>query len=67
MKQAIYELDQQQPIGQQEQQKRQRAMRFAKASVGLEGFKPSPEALAHAERYAAGEIDLKTLVEGKFE
>jgi hypothetical protein len=64
MKQAIYELDQQQPICQQEQQKRQRAMRFAKASVG---FKPSPEALAHAERYAAGEIDLKTLVEGKFE
>ena len=67
MKQAISELDQQQPISLQEQQRRQRAMRMARVSVGLEGFKPSPEVVAHAERYATGEIDLQELVKGKVE
>ena len=41
-----------------ERRKRLEAVNFARASVGLEGFKPSEEAEQHAARFVAGEIAL---------
>ena len=46
------------PITEAERRKRQAAADFARASVGLEGFKPSEEAEQHATRFVAGEIAL---------
>ncbi len=47
-----------------ERERRRRAVEFARASVGLEGFTPSAEAEALAERFIAGEIDLPTFLRG---
>lgn len=45
-----------------ERRRRQAAADFARASVGLEGFKPSEEAEAQVLRHINGEIDLAELV-----
>ena len=45
-----------------ERRKRQEAVNFSRASVGLEGFKPSEEAEAQMRRHINGEIDLAELV-----
>ena len=50
------------PITEAERRKRQEAVNFARASVGLEGFKPSEEAEAQMRRHIAGEIDLTEFV-----
>ena len=50
------------PITEAERRKRQAAADFARASVGLEGFKPSEEAEAQMRRHIAGEIDLTEFV-----
>ena len=42
----------------EERRQREDAVRFANASVGLEGFQVSPEDHARADRFIAGEIDL---------
>lgn len=46
-----------------ERRKRQEAVNFARANVGLEGFKPSEEAEQRAARFVAGEIDLAEFVD----
>ncbi len=50
------------PITEAERRKRQEAVNFARANVGLEGFKPSEEAEQRAARFVAGEIDLAEFV-----
>jgi hypothetical protein len=45
-----------------ERERRRRAVQFARASVGLEGFTPSAEAEALAARFIDGEIDLPTFL-----
>lgn len=50
------------PITAAERRKRQEAADFARASVGLEGFKPSEEAEALVRRHINGEIDLAEFV-----
>ena len=50
------------PITEAERRKRQEAVNFARANVGLEGFKPSEEAEAQMRRHIAGEIDLTEFV-----
>ena len=50
------------PITEAERRKRQEAVNFARASVGLEGFKPSQADEEHAARFIAGEIDLAEFV-----
>ena len=50
------------PITEDERRKRQQAADFARASVGLEGFKPSEEAEAQMRRHINGEIDLAEFV-----
>lgn len=50
------------PITEAERRKRQEAADFARASVGLEGFKPSEEAEAQVLRHINGEIDLAEFV-----
>ena len=45
-----------------ERGKRQKAVNFARASVGLEGFKPSEADEQRAARFVAGEFDLAELV-----
>lgn len=42
--------------------KRQEAVNFARASVGLEGFEPSKVAEEYAARLIAGKIDLADFV-----
>lgn len=42
--------------------KRLKAVNFARASVGLEGFKPSPESDALAVRYVNGEIEFSEVI-----
>lgn len=37
-------------------------MNFARASVGLEGFKPSPECEAQAVRFINGEIEIAEVI-----
>ena len=49
-------------ISETERRKRQEAADFARASVGLEGFKPSEEAEAQMRRHINGEISLADLV-----
>lgn len=44
---------------QEERDRRQRAVDFAHASVGLEGFKLSDEEKKHAQRFINGEIELQ--------
>ena len=50
------------PITEAERRKRQAAADFARASVGLEGFKPSEADEQRAARFVAGEIDLADFV-----
>ena len=45
-----------------ERRRRQAAADFARASVGLEGFKPSEEVEAQVRGHINGEIDLTELV-----
>jgi len=45
-----------------ERRKRQKAADFARASVGLEGFKISEEVEQQTARFIAGEIDLAEFV-----
>ena len=45
-----------------ERRKRQEAANFARASVDLEGFKPSEAVEQQAARFVAGEIDLADFV-----
>ena len=51
------------PITEAERRKRQEAADFARASVGLEGFKPSEEVERQTARFIAGEIDLAEYVD----
>lgn len=51
------------PITDAERRRRQAAVNFSRASVGLEGFKPSPECEALAVRYINGEIELSEVIE----
>lgn len=53
------------PITDAERRKRQEEVNFARANVGLEGFKPSEEAEQRAARFIAGEIELSEFVEPK--
>lgn len=46
-----------------ERRKRQEAVNFARANVGLEGFKPSPEDEALAVRFINGEIEFPEVIE----
>ncbi len=48
-----------------ERRRRENAVNFARASVGLEGFKPSKKEEAHARRFINGEIELAEFVEVK--
>ena len=48
-----------------ERLKREDAVRFANASVGLEGFQVTPEAEARARRFVNGEIDLAEFLQGQ--
>lgn len=45
-----------------ERRRRQAAVDFARASVGLEGFKPSPECEAQAVRFINGEIEIAEVI-----
>ena len=45
-----------------QRQKRQDAVNFARASVGLEGFRTSPEDEAIAKRFVDGEIDFSEFI-----
>jgi hypothetical protein len=45
-----------------EHRRREDAVNFARASVGLEGFMPSKEAEVHARRFINGEIRLDEFV-----
>lgn len=45
-----------------ERQRREDAVSFARASVGLEGFKPSEIEETHARRFINGEIELTEFV-----
>lgn len=49
-------------ISEAERRSRQEAVNFARANVGLEGFKPSQADEEHAARFIAGEIDLAEFV-----
>ena len=51
------------PITEAERRKRQEAVNFARASVGLEGFKPSPEDEASSVRFMNGEIEFPEVIE----
>jgi len=46
----------------EERRRRQEAVDYARASVGLEGFKLSEADEAHAERFINGEIDINEFV-----
>ena len=48
----------------EERRAREEAVRFADASIGLEGFTVSPAAKIRAERFINGEIDLAEFVRG---
>lgn len=50
------------PITEAERRKRQEAADFARASLGLEGFKISEEVEQKTARFIAGEIDLAEFV-----
>ena len=50
------------PITEAERRKRQKAVSFARASVGLEGFKLSPECEAQAVRFINGEIEIAEVI-----
>ena len=45
-------------ISLEERERRDKAVRFARASLGLEGFELTPEDEAQAQRFIQGEIDM---------
>lgn len=47
-----------------ERKRREDAVAYSRASVGLEGFKPSAADERHAQRFINGEIDLPQFVSG---
>lgn len=49
-------------ISNEERRRRQDAVNFARANVGLEGFKTTPEEEERCRRFVAGEIDLVEFV-----
>src|SRR4051794_38648939 len=48
-----------------ERRRRENAVNFARAPIGLEGFKTSQASEAHARRFINGEIELAEYVKGK--
>ncbi len=46
-----------------ERLRRQKAVNFARANVGLEGFKPSPQDEALAVRHINGKIEISEMIE----
>jgi hypothetical protein len=54
-----------QRLSPEERRRREEAVRFANASIGLEGFKVSAAAHEHANRFIAGEIDLAEFLRGE--
>lgn len=64
---AYVSQDRRQPandaISNAERQQRQDAVGFARANVGLEGFKTTADEEEHCRRFIAGEIDLAEFVE----
>lgn len=54
-----------QPITQVERRRREAAVNFARANVGLEGFKTTPEEEARCRRFIAGDIDLAAFIAGR--
>jgi hypothetical protein len=50
-----------------EQQRRQDAANFARASVGLEGFKVADDYAAHAQRFVHGDIEFAELTKAVHE
>jgi len=52
------------PVSANERMRRQAAMEYARASVGLEGFKLSKADEAHFQRHINGEIDMAEFVMG---
>lgn len=55
------------PITDAERRKRQEAVNFARASAGLEGFIPSEQFEALAQRFINGEIELSEFVNSNAE
>lgn len=51
------------PITEAERRKRQEAVNFARASLFLSEFKPSPECEALTVRYVNGEIEISDVIE----
>ncbi|APW39537.1 hypothetical protein RD110_21885 [Rhodoferax koreense] len=49
-------------IAAEERAKRQKWIDFARGSIGLEGFKITPEHEARAERFVNGDMDLQEFV-----
>lgn len=49
-------------ISRDEHERRLKAVNYARASVGLEGFKPTPAAEALAARFVSGEISMADYV-----
>lgn len=45
-----------------EQARRQKALDFSRASVGLEGFKPGPDFEAAAKKHVLGQINLDEFI-----
>jgi len=52
-------------ISDDERHRRERAVNFARASIGLEGFIPSNAEEAHARRFINGEIELADFIQVK--
>lgn len=50
-------------ISAEERKRREDAANFARASIGLEGFKISAECEARTQRYINGEIDFDQFME----
>jgi hypothetical protein len=53
------------PINAADRKRREDAVNYGRASVGLEGFKLSPADEAHAGRFINGEIDLAAFVKSR--
>lgn len=56
-----------QAISAVERQRRENAVNFARASVGLEGFKVSDEYEVQAKRFIEGDIELSELTKAAHE
>lgn len=52
-------------LSSEERRRREDAVRFANASIWLEGFSVSDEARVRADRFIAGEVDLGEFLEGR--